>query len=157
MSSRYHGQSKSDQFQAQGAKFEYALVVCVTQSAVAKAFTAFQSRAVCKIRRVDRLTPLYLDESKAQNGCVTTPHEQFIFFPEQSSRRRTACAARPASGSFFRHRLAPDVARQPAKRGVGPRPRREAPHPVVNLYPRPLPINATVFPFKLRPLPTFPL
>src|SRR5258708_24435626 len=114
------------------ANFEYALVVCTTQSAVAKAFTAFQTRAVRKISCLDRIAPPQFDEPKAQNGCVAAANEQFSFFADQSSGHTTARAARQASGPLFRHRLAPDVAGLPAKRRISPRPWREAPHAIVD-------------------------
>src|SRR5713101_3651489 len=110
----------------QGANFKYVLLVRVTQSAVAKAFTAFQSRAVCKISCLDRLAPLHFDEPKAQNGCVAAPNKQFILFGEQSSGYAAARAARQADVLFFRHRFGPDVAALPPRRGVSPRPGCEA-------------------------------
>src|SRR5438309_1184119 len=103
------------------------------KSAVAKAFTALQSRTVRKITSLHRLAPLHLDEPNAQNGCVPAPCQQLIFFAEQSPRRRPARSGQQARASFFRHRLAPHVAALPSKRGVGSWPRRESAHAVVNL------------------------
>src|SRR5258708_35313443 len=108
----------------QGANFKYVLLVRVTQSAVAKAFTAFQSRAVCKISCFDGLAPLHFDEPKAQNGCVAAPNKQFILFGEQSSGYAAARAVRQRNVPFFRHRFGPHVAGLPAKRRVSPRPWR---------------------------------
>src|SRR5689334_4784485 len=111
--------------------------------AVAKAFTALQSRAVRKIPRLHRLAALQLDGADAQNGCVAAAHQQFILLAEQYSRCRVAAARQPGTCSF-RRRFAPNVASLPAKRGVSPRPRRESPHPVVNLPRRPPPIDPPV-------------
>src|SRR5260370_10631890 len=94
----------------QGANFKYVLLVRVAQSAVAKAFTAFQSRAVCKISCLDRLAPLHFDQPKAQNGCVAAPNKQFILFGEQSSTYAAAPALLQRNVPFFTHRFGPHVA-----------------------------------------------
>src|SRR5260370_12580261 len=85
VSSRYHGQPKCDYFQVQAANSKYVLVVCATQSTVAKAFTVSQSRPVGKIRCLDRLAPLHLDEPNAHNCCVATAPKPFLLFPQQPS------------------------------------------------------------------------
>src|SRR5947207_1514305 len=65
--------------------------------AVAKAFTALQSRAVRKIPRLHRLAALQFDGADAQNGCVAAAHQQFILLAEQHSRCRVAAARQPRS------------------------------------------------------------
>src|SRR5260370_4619420 len=104
----------------QGANFKYVLLVRVTQSAVAKAFTAFQSRAVCKISCLDRLAPLHFDEPKPQNGCVAAPNKQFILFGEQSCGYAAARAAREADCPLFCHPFRPYLAALPPQRRVNP-------------------------------------
>src|SRR5258707_13947093 len=112
--------------------------------AVAKAFTAFQSCAVRKIRRRHQLAAFQFDGADAQNGCVAAAHKQSVFLAGQSPRRTRADAAWQPRAFSFRRRFAPNVASLPAKRRISPRPRREYPHLAMNLFRRPLPIDAPI-------------
>src|SRR6266699_5554607 len=107
--------------------------VASRNSRVAKAFTRFQSGAIGKFGGRNLLASFDFDGHHAQNGCVAAHDEQFVLFAGQSSWRNTSSTCRQVSAHSFRHRLSQDVARLPAKSGVGARPGGQAPHSVVNL------------------------
>src|SRR5258708_23584390 len=105
-----------------GANFKFVLLGLAAQSVVAKVFTAFQSRAVCKISCLHRLAPLHFDEPKPQNGCVAAPNKQFILFGEQSCGYAAARAARPTGGPLLTPPLRPRMAAPPPPTRVDPPP-----------------------------------